>query len=96
LDELPQFWNVLVGDISVVGPRPHQPDEIAKYSPSHRRVLAMKAGATGLAQISGSSDLPFDDEVRLDTFYMEHWSLWLDLQIVFRTMWHMLTDHSAV
>jgi len=96
LDELPQFWNVLIGDISVVGPRPHQPDEIAKYSPGHRRVLAMKAGATGLAQISGSSDLPFDDEVRLDTFYMEHWSLRLDLQIVFRTVWHMLTDHSAV
>src|SRR3989338_3667021 len=63
LDEIPQFWNILKGDISLVGPRPHQPDEIRAYQKHHKRVLAIKAGATGLAQVSGSSDLPFDQEV---------------------------------
>jgi exopolysaccharide biosynthesis polyprenyl glycosylphosphotransferase len=96
LDELPQFLNVLWGDISVVGPRPHQPDEIARYAKHHRKVLAIKAGATGLAQVSGSSDLPFEDEVALDTFYIENWSLWLDLRVIVRTVARMLTDRSAV
>ncbi len=96
LDELPQFLNVLKGDISVVGPRPHQPDEIARYTKHHKRVLAIKAGATGLAQISGSSDLPFEEEVTLDTFYIENWSLWLDFKIIVKTAWKMVADHSAV
>src|SRR3989338_2128074 len=73
IDELPQFWNVLAGDISLVGPRPHQPDEISLYQRHHKKVLAIKAGATGLAQVSGSSDLPFEQEVALDTFYVENW-----------------------
>jgi exopolysaccharide biosynthesis polyprenyl glycosylphosphotransferase len=96
LDELPQFFNVFRGDISIVGPRPHQPDEIAKYEKHHRKVLAIKAGATGLAQVSGASDLPFDDEVALDTFYIENWSLWLDIRIMVRTLAKMLWDRSAV
>lgn len=96
LDEIPQLWNVLKGDISLVGPRPHQPDEIEKYQKEHKRVLAIKAGATGLAQISGSSDLPFEQEVTLDTFYMESWSLWLDLKIIFKTVFKLFTDRSAV
>lgn len=96
LDELPQFMNILAGDISLVGPRPHQPDEIAKYEKHHRKVLAIKAGATGLAQISGASDLPFEDEVALDTFYIENWSLWLDVRIMVRTAARMLWDRSAV
>ncbi len=96
LDELPQFWNVLVGDISLTGPRPHQPDEIEKYRKDHRRVLAIKAGATGLAQVSGSSDLPFDQEVALDVFYIENWSLLLDLKIILKTVWKMFNDRSAV
>jgi len=96
LDEIPQFWNILKGDISLVGPRPHQPDEISKYEKHHKRVLAIKAGATGLAQISGSSDLPFDQEVALDTFYIENWSMLLDLKIIFRTILKIISDRSAV
>ncbi|HXK36804.1 MAG TPA: sugar transferase [Candidatus Paceibacterota bacterium] len=90
LDELPQFINVLRGDISLVGPRPHQPDEIARYQKHHKKVLAIKAGATGLAQASGASDLPFEEEVVLDTFYIENWSLWLDLRIILKTAARML------
>lgn len=95
IDELPQFWNVLKGDISLVGPRPHQPDEIARYEKRHRRVLAIKAGATGLAQISGSSDLPFEEEVALDTFYIENWSLWQDVKILILTVLKIFRDKSA-
>jgi exopolysaccharide biosynthesis polyprenyl glycosylphosphotransferase len=85
LDELPQLFNVLAGSMSLVGPRPHQPREVAKYAPSQRRVLAIKPGMTGLAQISGRSDIPFEDEVRLDNFYIEHWSPYLDLIIFIKT-----------
>lgn len=96
IDELPQFWNVLKGDISLVGPRPHLPNEINKYEKHHKKVLAIKAGATGLAQISGSSDLAFDEEVNLDSFYIENWSMSMDFKIIFRTIFKMLHDHSAV
>ncbi|HUO75348.1 MAG TPA: sugar transferase [Candidatus Paceibacterota bacterium] len=96
LDELPQFFNVFRGDISLVGPRPHQSDEIAKYERHHRKVLAIKAGATGLAQISGSSDLPFEEEVALDTFYIENWSFMLDVRILARTVLLVFRDRSAV
>ena len=94
-DEIPQFLNILKGDMSLVGPRPHQPDEIEKYEKHHKRVLAIKAGATGLAQVSGSSDLPFDQEVALDTFYVENWSLWLDFKVVVKTLVKIFTDRSA-
>lgn len=96
LDEIPQFWNILKGDISLVGPRPHQPDEISAYQKHHKRVLAIKSGATGLAQVSGSSDLPFDQEVTVDTFYIENWSLFLDFKIILRTVLKVFIDHSAV
>lgn len=85
IDELPNFWNVLKGDMSLVGPRPHQPREVEKYLPHHRRVLGIRPGITGLAQISGRSDLEFEDEVRLDTWYIENWSLWLDIYIALKT-----------
>jgi exopolysaccharide biosynthesis polyprenyl glycosylphosphotransferase len=96
LDELAQFWNVLKGEMSIVGPRPHQPDEIAKYQKHHKKVLAIKAGATGLAQVSGASDMPFEEEVALDTFYIENWSLMLDVRIAIKTALRMFRDHSAV
>jgi exopolysaccharide biosynthesis polyprenyl glycosylphosphotransferase len=96
LDEFPQLWNVLRGDISLVGPRPHQPDEIARYQKHHKRVLDIKAGMTGMAQISGSSDLPFEEEVALDTLYIERWSLWQDFKILFLTFLKLFRDHSAV
>jgi len=85
LDELPQFFNILFGSMSLVGPRPHQPREVAKYARHHKKVLSIKPGLTGLAQISGRSDLGFEDEVKLDSYYIENWSLALDLSILFRT-----------
>lgn len=96
LDELPQLWNVLRGDMSLVGPRPHQPNEIANYDKHHKKVLAIKAGITGMAQISGSSDLPFEKEVALDTLYIENWSLAYDFKILILTVFKLLSDRSAV
>ena len=96
IDEMAQFWNILKGDMSLVGPRPHQPDEISKYEKHHKKVLAIKAGATGLAQVSGSSDLPFEQEVALDSFYIDNWSLILDIKIILKTGFKMLRDNSAV
>ena len=86
IDELPQLLCVIKGDMSLVGPRPHLPEEVEKYQPHHRRVLTIKPGITGLAQVSGRSDLDFEEEVALDTWYIENWSLWLDLKILFRTI----------
>jgi exopolysaccharide biosynthesis polyprenyl glycosylphosphotransferase len=86
IDELPQFFNVLKGDISLVGPRPHQEREVEKYKEYHRRLLTIKPGLTGLAQISGRSDLDFDDEYKLDVYYIENWSLFLDIQICLKTV----------
>jgi len=95
LDELPQLFNVLRGEMSLVGPRPHQPNEIAMYEKHHKKVLTIKAGMTGMAQVSGSSDLPFDEEVKLDTYYIENWSLLLDLRILLRTVLILFKDKSA-
>ncbi|MCC7356975.1 sugar transferase [Candidatus Uhrbacteria bacterium] len=95
IDELPQFFNVLKGDMSLVGPRPHQPREVDAYKPHHRRVLAIRPGITGLAQISGRSDLSFEDEVRLDTWYIENWSPALDLYILLKTPFAVLYRKGA-
>jgi len=86
IDELPQFFNVLKGEMSLVGPRPHQPMEVEKYKDYQRRVLTIKPGITGMAQISGRSDLSFEKEVKLDIFYIENWSLWRDIQIIYKTI----------
>ncbi|KKS91725.1 MAG: Exopolysaccharide biosynthesis polyprenyl glycosylphosphotransferase [Parcubacteria group bacterium GW2011_GWC1_43_12] len=85
LDELPQFFNVLAGNMSLVGPRPHMPKEVAKYEKWHKKVFNIKPGITGLAQISGRSRIDFDEEAKLDTYYIENWSLGLDLKILFKT-----------
>ena len=85
LDELPQLFNVLVGDMSLVGPRPALPGEAAMYGDHMRRRLVVKPGITGLWQINGRSDLPWDEAVRLDIRYVENWSLALDLQILWKT-----------
>lgn len=95
IDELPQLINVLSGEMSLIGPRPHQPDEIAQYQKHHKKVLAIKAGMTGFAQASGSSDLPFEEEIKLDTYYVENWSLLMDLKIFFKTGIVLLRDRSA-
>jgi exopolysaccharide biosynthesis polyprenyl glycosylphosphotransferase len=85
IDELPQFFNVLFGSMSLVGPRPHQKREVEKYMEYHRRLLTIKPGVTGMAQVSGRSDLDFEDEYKLDLYYIENWSLWLDIQICIKT-----------
>jgi len=95
IDELPQLFNVLKGDISLVGPRPHQPREIAKYERHHKKVMSIKPGITGMAQVSGRSDLDFDEEVRLDVWYMENWSMKLDLLILFKTPLAVLKKRQA-
>jgi len=95
IDEFPQFINVLRGEMSLVGPRPHQPDEIAQYEKHHKKVLLIKPGMTGMAQVSGSSDLPFEEEVKLDTYYIENWSLLKDIQILLKTIIFIFKDRSA-
>lgn len=86
LDELPEFFLVLIGRMSLVGPRPHEPEEVSRYAAHHRAVLRVKPGITGLPQISGRSDLDFEDEVRLDNWYIENWSLWQDAVILLKTV----------
>ena len=85
LDEIPEFYLVLLGRMSLVGPRPHLPEEVDRYKPLQRKVLTIKPGITGMAQVSGRADLDFDQEVGLDTFYIEHWSPAMDLWILLKT-----------
>jgi exopolysaccharide biosynthesis polyprenyl glycosylphosphotransferase len=91
LDELPQFANVVMGQMSIVGPRPPLPTEVAGYDRWHRRRLSMKPGITGLWQVSARRDGDFDRWVELDLRYIDRWSLWLDLKIMVRTLPAMLT-----
>lgn len=95
LDELPQLWNVFTGDMSLVSPRAHLPEEVAKYQKHHKFLLSIKPGITGLAQVNGRSDLDFEKEVRLDTYYIENWSILLDLKILFRTIFVVLGGKGA-
>ena len=86
LDELPQFWNVFKGDMSLVGPRPEETRIVARYSDWHRRRLAVKPGISGPMQVGGRGDLPLDERVRLEIEYIENYSLWRDIQILWRTL----------
>lgn len=87
LDELPQFWNVLKGEMSLVGTRPPTPEEVAQYENWHRRRICIKPGITGLWQVSGRNQIDdFDEIVRLDLHYIDKWSLWLDIKILFKTI----------
>lgn len=95
LDELPQILNVLWGRMSLVGPRPHLPSEVQKYSLEQRRVFAVKPGMTGLAQVSGRSDLSFEEEMKLDLRYIEEWSIFLDLWILWRTVFAVVSRKGA-
>jgi len=95
IDELPQLINVFKGEMSLVGPRPHQPDEIEQYEKHHKKVLLIKPGMTGMAQISGSSDLPFEEEVKLDTYYIENWTPLKDIYILLKTIIVLFKDRSA-
>jgi lipopolysaccharide/colanic/teichoic acid biosynthesis glycosyltransferase len=96
LDELPQFWNVLVGDMSLVGPRPPIAYEVEYYDIWHRRrILEVKPGLTGLWQVKGRSRTTFNDMVRLDLQYAKTWSIWLDLKILFETPLAMISGDGA-
>lgn len=95
IDELPELFLVLIGSMSLVGPRPHLPEEVAKYEHHHKKVLTIKPGITGMAQISGRSDLSFEEEVKLDTYYIENWSLLLDLSLLLRTPWAVIRGRKA-
>jgi lipopolysaccharide/colanic/teichoic acid biosynthesis glycosyltransferase len=86
LDELPQFWNTLKGDMSLVGPRPHPVDDYVRYSPEHHRRLDVKPGITGLWQVTARTNPSFETTMLLDLEYMEHWSLLLDCKILMRTV----------
>ena len=91
LDELPQFWNVLRGDMSLVGPRPPVPHEVAEYETFDRRRLSMRPGITCLWQVSGRNEIAsFADWVKLDLEYIDTWSLWLDVKILLRTVFTVL------
>jgi exopolysaccharide biosynthesis polyprenyl glycosylphosphotransferase len=95
LDELPQLYNVLLGQMSLVGPRPPLPEEVEHYKPWHRQRLAVVGGMTGLWQVSGRSDLSFDELCLLDIYYIENWTLGLDLRIMLQTIPHLFTGKGA-
>ncbi len=95
LDELPQLFNVLLGEMSLVGPRPALPEETTRYAESQRGRLRVKPGVTGLWQVNGRHDLVFDDYVRYDLFYVENWSLTMDLYILFKTIPALLSGSGS-
>lgn len=86
LDELPQFWNVLKGDISLVGPRPLLMQYLQRYTPEQARRMDVKPGLTGWAQVNGRNAQTWEDRFTLDVWYVDHWSLWLDARIIWRTL----------
>jgi lipopolysaccharide/colanic/teichoic acid biosynthesis glycosyltransferase len=96
LDEFPQFMNVLKGELALVGPRPHEPEEMLHYPDKFKKLYFAKAGLTGLSQIMGASALPFKKELEYDLYYLEHASLWFDLKILFKTVLVFFFDPTGV
>jgi lipopolysaccharide/colanic/teichoic acid biosynthesis glycosyltransferase len=90
IDELPELWNVLRGDMSLVGPRPLLVEYLDRYTSEERRRHEMKPGITGWAAVNGRHAVPFEDRLALDVWYVDHWSLWLDLRILFTTVGQVL------
>jgi sugar transferase EpsL len=90
LDELVQLWNVLRGDMSLVGPRPLLMHYLDRYTPEQARRHSVLPGITGWAQVNGRNDLPWEQKLALDVWYVDHWSLWLDLRILGLTVWKVL------
>ncbi len=95
LDELPQMLHVLTGEMSVIGPRPPLPLEVEEYDEWHRQRFLVKPGMTGLWQVNGRSSLSFDEMVRLDLYYAENWSPWMDVKIMLRTIPAVLLGRGA-
>jgi exopolysaccharide biosynthesis polyprenyl glycosylphosphotransferase len=95
IDELPQIINVILGEMSVIGPRPGTPEEVAQYEPWQHARNSVKPGISGLWQVSGRSEIPFEEMCLLDIYYIENWSLWLDVRIVLQTIPYVLLGHGA-
>jgi exopolysaccharide biosynthesis polyprenyl glycosylphosphotransferase len=95
LDELPQLINVFKGDMSLVGPRPPVPEEVYQYQLADRRRLSIRPGITCIWQASGRNDIPFDEWMKLDRQYIDNWSLWLDMKILFKTLAAVLFQRGA-
>jgi len=96
LDEFPQLINVIKGELSLIGPRPHEPEETKNYPPEYKGLLNAKAGVTGLSQVNGASSLKFLKELELDKYYIENQSFWLDVKIIAKTLAILLFDPTAV
>jgi lipopolysaccharide/colanic/teichoic acid biosynthesis glycosyltransferase len=96
IDELPQLINVFKGDMSLVGPRPTLPHQVEKYSKQERRRLEMKPGITGWALINGRNKLSWPEKIELDIWYIDHWSIWLDLKILFKTVWVVIFTREGI
>ena len=95
LDELPQLFNVITREMSLVGPRMISPEEVAMYKQFDMNLLTVHPGITGLWQVSGRSDISYDERVRLDMYYVRNWSIWLDLQLLFQTIPAVLKGRGA-
>lgn len=96
LDELPQIFNILKGEMSLVGPRPTLKYQVDQYTPRQRLRLAAKPGMTSLASVRGRNDLSWPERIELDVWYVDHWSLWLDLRVLVRTPWVALVSREGV
>jgi lipopolysaccharide/colanic/teichoic acid biosynthesis glycosyltransferase len=95
LDELPQLWNVLINDMSLVGPRPALPREVELYTSYDQQRLLVKPGCTGLWQVSGRNGLSFEQMVELDLYYIRNRSIWMDIKVAMKTIWVMINSHNA-
>jgi lipopolysaccharide/colanic/teichoic acid biosynthesis glycosyltransferase len=96
IDELPQLINVFKGEMSLVGPRPTLIEQVSRYSKEHRRRLEMKPGLTGWALINGRNALSWPEKIKLDIWYIDHWSLWVDLKILIKTIWVVIFTREGI
>ncbi len=96
IDELPQLINVIKGEMSMVGPRPALPHQVERYSVQERRRLEVKPGITGWALINGRNALSWSERIKLDIWYINHWSIWLDFKILFKTIWVVIFTREGV
>ena len=95
LDEIPQIWNIIKGDMSFVGPRPVTNEELEKYSDAADYVLSVTPGLSGMWQTSGRSDTGYEERISLDSYYIQNWSIWLDIWIIVKTIWIVLVGKGA-
>ena len=95
LDELPQLFNVILGDMSFIGPRPVTDAETGKYGENFNYIFSVKPGLSGMWQVSGRSDTDYAERVAFDSYYIQNWSIWLDLWLIFKTIGVVLTGKGA-